>query len=284
MSEARGSLYICATPIGNLEDITLRVLRTLKEVSLIAAEDTRRTKKLLSYYEISTSYTSYHEHNKQKKTEELINILLAGKSIALVSDAGMPGISDPGYELIVRAIELNIPTVPLPGASAVLASLVASGLNPERFVFYGFLSRQKKKRRLELEGLLKEDKTVVLFEAPHRLQKLLQELEVLLEKNRQIVVARELTKKYEEFIRGNITTLIDHFRQNSPKGEIVFMIEGALFEDNYANKYNGMNLKEEVLFNIQEGMGKKEAIKEVAKRRNIAKNEVYKECTDINPL
>lgn len=221
----RGTLYLCPTPIGNLEDITLRALRILKEVDFIAAEDTRITRKLLNHYNIKTPLVSYHEHNKQKKGPEIISMLQQGKSIALVTDAGTPGISDPGEDLVRMAVDVGISVVPLPGAAAAICALVASGLSTERFVFEGFLPRKKKERAERLRELAAESRTMVLYEAPHRLIKALEDLRQALG-DRNIVVAREMTKIHEEFFRGTVKQALEKFTQIPPRGELVLVMEG----------------------------------------------------------
>jgi len=223
-----GTLYLCGTPIGNLEDITLRALRILKEVDLIASEDTRVTRKLLNYYQIKNKLTSYHQHNRIKKGKYLIELLQKGKNIALVSDAGMPGLSDPGNELVCLAIENKIPLVPIPGPTALLTALVISGFPTKHFTFEGFLPSSRKKCRKLLKKLKEEERVMVFFESPHRILKSLNDiLEIL--GDRQIVVMRELTKKFEEVIRGRISEVIDKFNLASPKGELTIILPGIEF-------------------------------------------------------
>ncbi|MCT4564931.1 MAG: 16S rRNA (cytidine(1402)-2'-O)-methyltransferase [Maledivibacter sp.] len=276
----RGKLYICATPIGNLEDITIRVLNTLKTVDLIAAEDTRHTIKLLNHYEISKPLTSYHEHNKIKKGPQLIEKLKEGHKIALVSDAGMPGISDPGEDLIRLCIENEIKVEVLPGANAVLTALVASGLSSAKFAFEGFLDRNKKKRRERLEILSTDDRTLIFYESPHRLMDTLKDMEQILE-NRNMAIARELTKKYEEIIRGNISHVIKHFKENAPKGEFVLLVEGGSIEGRKDRSFENLSIEDHIVSYMDKGLAKKEAIKQVAKERNIPKREVYKHGIEI---
>lgn len=279
----KGKLYICPTPIGNLEDITLRVLRVLREVDYIAAEDTRHTLKLLNHYEIQKSLVSYHEHNKLKKETQLISDLLEGKEIALVSDAGMPGISDPGQELIQACLEQEIPLEVLPGATAGILALVASGLDNSRYSFEGFLNRDKKKRRERLEKILQEDRTLVFYEAPHRIIQTLKDcLQIL--GNRRAVVARELTKKYEAFLRGTLSELIEIFEATPPKGEIVLLIEGIsaqALEEIQRQRFEDQSIRAHLLEVMNTGVEKKEAIKRVAKARNISKREVYQEAIGL---
>ena len=265
-----GELYLCATPIGNLEDITLRALRVLKEVDLIAAEDTRQTKKLCSHYDITTPLTSYHEHNKQLKGQYLIEQLKAGKNIAVVTDAGMPGISDPGYDLVTLAVEAGINVVPLPGAVAAVSALVVSGLPTEQFVFLGFLPRAGKKRKNELLSLMAEGRTMIFYEAPHRLRKTLEDLLHALG-NRQVVIGRELTKKYEEFWRGELASALDYFQE--PKGEITIVLAGN--ENSQPKETFSGSIEEEIELLLNQGMEKMECFKKIAKRRKMSKSEVY---------
>ena len=224
-NKTEGILYICGTPIGNLEDVTLRALKILKEVKLIAAEDTRHTKKLLIHYQINTKVTSYHEYNKIKKAPYLVEILKNGQDVALVSDAGMPGISDPGYVLINLALNNNIKIIPVPGVSALITALVVSGLPTDKFVFEGFLSRKIKERKRYFKSIENEERTIIFYEAPHRLKRTLKDmLDVWGE--RKIVIARELTKKYEEIIRGNLSQVITEINTKEIKGEITLVVQG----------------------------------------------------------
>jgi len=217
---------VVSTPIGNLEDITLRALRTLKEVDLIAAEDTRKTRKLLTHYQISRPLTSYHDHNKRRKAPDLIRRLLAGKDVALVSEAGTPGICDPGYHLVRLAIEQGIPVIPIPGPSALIAALSMSGLPTDRFVFEGFLPLRPGKRRRRLEGLRAEERTIILYEAPHRLLRLLEEiLEVL--GDRHLVIVKELTKLFERSYRGRVSRLIEELKGEEIQGEYTVLVQAA---------------------------------------------------------
>lgn len=279
---SKGILYICPTPIGNLEDITIRVLNILKNVDLIAAEDTRHTLKLLNHFDIKKPLTSYHEHNIKQKGKFLIDKLLEGENIALVSDAGMPGISDPGEDLIKLAIENDISVVGLPGPSASLLALVVSGLSTSKFVFEGFLPSSKKERRERLNKIKGEDRTIIFYESPHRLINSLKDMEEILG-DRRIAVARELTKKYEEVFRGTIKGAIDKFQKDGIKGEFVLVIEGAQTEDDEFddNWWTNMTIKEHILFYINKGFSKKDAIKMVAKERDIPKRDVYKESLSI---
>jgi 16S rRNA (cytidine1402-2'-O)-methyltransferase len=220
-----GKLYLVSTPIGNLEDITLRALRVLKEVDLIAAEDTRHTSHLLRHYNIDSRVTSYHDFNKTKRAPELINFLKQGKSLAVVSDAGTPGISDPSYLLVKLALKEGIEIIPVPGATAFVSALVISGLSTDRFVFEGFFPSKEGKKKRRLEELADEKRTIIFYESPHRLIKSLNQLKEILG-DRNIVLARELTKKFEEIKRGKISQLIDYFTQKKVKGEIVILVEG----------------------------------------------------------
>jgi len=220
-----GTLYLVATPIGNLEDITFRALRILRQADLLAAEDTRRTRRLLDHYEISRPVISYHDHNKQHRSVRLLEALQEGKSVALVSDAGTPGISDPAFTLVRLAIEHDVPVVPIPGPASPIAALIASGLPPDRFVFEGFLPAKAGKRRTRLQGFIGETRTIVLFESPHRLVRTLGEILDILG-DRQAAVARELTKKFEEINRGPVSQLLERYADRKPKGEMVIILAG----------------------------------------------------------
>ena len=275
-----GKLYICPTPIGNLEDITYRTLRVLNEVDLIAAEDTRHSVKLLNHFEISKPLTSYFEHNKNTKGIYLINKLLEGENIALISDAGMPGISDPGEDLIKLAIENNIEVDVLPGASAFVIALVGSGLNTHKFAFEGFLDRDKKLRRSRLEEIKEEDRTMIFYESPHRLKDTLKDMLKILG-NREISVNRELTKKYQEVIREDIETVINIFNEKEVKGEFVLIVDGFKGEKTLANDHSNLNEREYVEVLLSEGMSKKDAIKVVCKERKLKKDFVYKQVLDL---
>lgn len=265
-----GILYICATPIGNLEDITLRVLRILGQVDLIAAEDTRHTAKLLHHYEIKTPTTSYHENNKTIKGKQLLDKLLCGNKIALVSDSGMPAISDPGRELIQACHEQGIAVTICPGASAGLSALVLSGFNAQPHVFEGFLPRDKSDRKKILTGLTTEHRTMVFYEAPHRLTSTLAEMQQTLG-NRQVAVVREITKKFESVSRGTFTQILDSYTNASPRGEFVIIVEGAkkpitIYPENIQNHVDNF---------IKQGYDEKDAIKLAAKERGVSKSEVY---------
>ncbi|WP_147535861.1 16S rRNA (cytidine(1402)-2'-O)-methyltransferase [Bacillus marasmi] len=272
-----GILYLVPTPIGNLEDMSFRAIRILKEANVIAAEDTRNTIKLLNHFEIETPIVSYHEHNKRNSGEKLLSRLRAGEIVALVSDAGMPTISDPGYELVQAAVEEQLKVVPLPGANAALTALIASGLCTQPFYFYGFLNRQKKEKRKELEKLSKETATILLYESPHRLKETLQLMRENLG-NREIVLCRELTKKFEEFIRGTIEEVIEWSSKDEIRGEFCIVVEGASDEQLEAVEHwwKEMNIVDHVDFYISDkGMPSKEAIKAVAKDRQLNKRDVY---------
>jgi 16S rRNA (cytidine1402-2'-O)-methyltransferase len=269
-----------ATPIGNLEDITLRALRILKEVDIIAAEDTRNTKKLLSYYDISTPLVSYHEHNQEQAGEKILQWLGEGKTVALVSDAGMPCISDPGADIVRKAVEADFAVVPIPGANAALTALIASGLSPQPFYFFGFLHRSSKERKKQLSLLKNRKETLIFYEAPHRLQDTLKDMEAVLG-NRNIVLARELTKKFEEFLRGTVEEAVQWTKDNEVRGEFCIIIEGSQDgeeSEDEAPYWSNMTIKEHVeLLMKEKQLTSKEAIKEVAKLRGIPKREVYQE-------
>lgn len=268
-----GILYVVATPIGNLEDITLRAIKVLQQVDLIAAEDTRHTLKLLNHLEISKPLISYHRHNEEIKTEVLIGKLMEGQNIALVSDAGTPGICDPGEVVIKKCIEEGITVIPIPGACAMINALIASGVDTKEFTFLGFLPLHKKLRKEKLEEIQKSQKTVILYEAPHKLQTTLKDLSVFLE-DRQIVLARELTKIHEEFIRGTVKEIME--RAESLKGEMVLMIEGN-HEIEIEKSFENLSLEEHYKLYEQQGISKKEIIKKIAKDRGLSKNDVYQE-------
>ena len=268
-----GILYVVATPIGNLEDITLRAIRVLQEVDLIAAEDTRHTLKLLNHLDISKPLISYHRHNEDVKSDILIEKLKEGKNIALVSDAGTPGICDPGEEIIKKCIELEINVVPIPGACAMINSLICSGISTKEFTFLGFLPLNKKLRKNKLDEIEKSNKTIIIYEAPHKLQTTLKDLQTILTDERKIVLAREVTKIHEEFIRENIENLIE--KTQNIKGEIVLIIEGNnnIVEE---NKLNSLSLEEHYKFYEDQGFSKKDIIKKIAKDRNVNKDNIYK--------
>src|SRR5690606_1681867 len=224
--ENKATLYLVATPIGNLEDMTVRAIRILKEVDIIAAEDTRNTKQLCNYFEIQTKLVSYHEHNQESGGFKILSYLQEGKSVALVSDAGMPCISDPGEDIVRRAVAEDFPVVPVPGANAALSALIASGISPQPFLFYGFLSRNKKERQAELEMLSQKQETLIFYEAPHRLKESLKSVQKAFGDDRQIVMAREVTKKFEEFLRGTVGEAVLWAEENTIRGEFCIIIEG----------------------------------------------------------
>lgn len=278
-TEAQGELYLCGTPIGNLEDITIRALRILKEVDLIAAEDTRHTQKLLNYYEINTPLTSYHQHNRREKGAALLEALQGGKKIALVSDAGMPGISDPGHDLVKEAIALGIKVTPIPGPTALIAALVASGFSTDAFTYYGFFPRTKKEQKDVLLRLEKEENTAIFYEAPHRINATLKALGERFPQ-RRVVVGRELTKVYEEFLRGTPKEILQTWEGKPPKGEITLLVEGHS-PDETNSEQPLMEPREYLEALLEAGMDKKEAIKETAKAFSIPKQEVYKLAVKI---
>ena len=267
-----GNLYLVATPIGNLEDITFRAISILKYVDIIAAEDTRHTLKLLNYYEISKPLISYHRHNEDVKSDVLIEKILNGQNIAIVTDAGTPGISDPGEEIVKEAIKNNIEIIPIPGACAFVNAIIASGLNTKQFSFYGFLPMNKKLRKKAFENILKENKTIIIYEAPHKLQKTLQDI---LENIGDIncVIAKELTKIHETFFRGKISELINNFE--SPKGEYIILLDlnNTVKEE---NDFENMSVEDQYKFFKNQGIEKKEIIKLIAKNKKVPKNDIYK--------
>lgn len=273
-----GTLYLCATPIGNLGDITLRVLETLKTVDLIAAEDTRHTIKLLNHFDIHTPMTSYHEYNKVEKAIQLVEKLKTGVDIALVTDAGTPGISDPGEELVRQCCEAGIRVTALPGPAACITGLIISGLPTRRFCFEAFLPPDKRERQRILEELRTETRTIVLYEAPHHLVRTLEELLETLG-DRRISVCRELTKRYETAFRTTLLEAVEYYRVNEPKGECVIVLEGRSAEDlekEARNRWQQMSLKEHMACYESKGIDRKEAMKQVAKDRGMAKRDVYR--------
>ena len=269
-----GTLYIAATPIGNLDDITIRAIKVLKDVDLIAAEDTRHTLKLLNHLEISKPMISYHRHNEETKSDVLIEKLQEGQNIALVSDAGTPGICDPGEEVIKKCIELGIKIIPIPGACAMINSLICSGIDTKEFTFLGFLPLNKKLRKKKLEEIEKSNKTIIIYEAPHKLETTLNDLKKILGEERMLTLAREITKIHEEFIRGNIDEIIS--KSENLKGEIVLIIEGNN-DCEEENSLNNITLEEHYKFYENQGLTKKEIIKKIAKDRNMNKNDVYQQ-------
>ena len=274
-----GTLYLCATPIGNLEDITFRVVRTLKEVDLIAAEDTRNSIRLLNHFEIKTRMTSYHEYNKYDKAAYLVEKLRSGMNIALITDAGTPGISDPGEELVRQCHAAGIPVSSLPGACAGITALTMSGQATGRFVFEAFLPYDKKERKQILEQLAEETRTMVLYEAPHRLKKTLKELRESLG-NRDLTVCKELTKIHETSLRGNLDEIIAFYGENEPRGEYVLVIAGKAPEEIRAEEqrsWESLSLEEHMDLYEKQGTDRKTAMKMVAKDRGISKRDVYRQ-------
>lgn len=273
-----GTLYLVPTPIGNLEDMTFRAVKTLQTVDLIASEDTRNTQKLLNHFEVKVPQKSLHEHNYNERIPELLDFLESGKSIAQVSDAGMPSISDPGHELVVACIEKDIPVVSLPGATAGMTALIASGLLPQPFFFYGFLQRKRSVQKKELDELKGQSATLIFYESPHRIKETLKNiLEVF--GNREVVICRELTKLYEEYLRGTTEELIEYLSEHSLKGECCLLVSGAT-ETAEEEIFTG-TLKEQVEELISGGTSSKEAIKSVAKRHGLKKQDVYKEYHEL---
>lgn len=266
-----GKLYLVATPIGNLEDITLRALNILKSVDLIAAEDTRNTLKLLNHFEIKKTLISYHRHNEEEKQNGLIEKLKEGKNIAIVSDAGTPGISDPGEVVVKKAIENQIEVIPIPGACAAINALIASGLDTKEFSFFGFLPLNMKLRKEKLDEIKNETRTLIIYEAPHKLKDTLMDLKDIID-DRKIVLARELTKIHEEFIRDDIEKLIE--KSNNLKGEMIILIEGCKKIEK-ENILNNLSLEEHYKYYENLKFEKKEIIKKIAKDRNVTKNEIY---------
>ncbi|MBQ3665953.1 MAG: 16S rRNA (cytidine(1402)-2'-O)-methyltransferase [Lachnospiraceae bacterium] len=272
-----GKLYLCATPIGNLEDITYRVIRVLKEVDLIGAEDTRHSIKLLNHFEINTPMTSYHEFNKYEKAEKLINLLKEGKNIALITDAGTPGISDPGEVLVERCFDEGIEVSSVPGPAACITALTMSGLSTRRFAFEAFLPREKKERAVILEELKNEMRTIILYEAPHHLLGTLKELYETVG-DRRITLCRELTKKYEEAKRVTISELIEKYEKEEPKGECVLVIEGKSYDElrkENESKWQERSIEEHMEYYESQGIDRKDAMKKVAKDRGVSKRDIY---------
>lgn len=273
-----GTLYLCATPIGNLEDMTFRVIRTLKEADLIAAEDTRNSIKLLNHFEIQTPMTSYHEFNKYEKGRKLVEKLLEGQSIALITDAGTPGISDPGEELVQMCYEAGVPVTSLPGAAACVTALTLSGLSTRRFAFEAFLPTDKKEREAVLTEMENETRTIVMYEAPHRLLKTLKLLAERLGGERKITVCRELTKRHETAFRSTVSEAIEYYEANAPKGECVLVIAGRSREEMRMEeqaRWGEMSVEEHMEHYLSQGIGKKDAMKMVAKDRGVPKREIY---------
>jgi len=277
-----GILYLVPTPIGNLDDMTFRAVKILQGADLIAAEDTRNTQKLLNHFDVSTKQISFHEHNTAERIPELVSKLKQGLTIAQVSDAGMPSISDPGHELVVECIKQHINVVPLPGANAGITALIASGLSPQPFYFYGFLSRKPKEQREEIDDLRNKPETMIFYEAPHRLKKTLKNLATQLGGERHGALCRELTKKHEEFIRGSLTQLNEWANSTEIRGEFVIIVSGndnpeAEADDPLA----GMTVDQQVDFYIENGLSVNEAIKKVAKDHHLKKQVIYNQYHDL---
>lgn len=275
-----GHLYLVPTPIGNLDDMTFRAVKTLQEVDLIAAEDTRHTQQLLNHFEISTKQVSFHEHNTEQRIPELLAKLKDGVTIAQCSDAGMPSISDPGKELVAAAVKEGIPVVPLPGANAGLTALIASGLTPQPFYFYGFLERKHQQQVTELQELVNRPETLIFYEAPHRLKKTLTTMAEVFGADRRAVLARELTKRYEEFSRGTLGELRDFFTDHQPRGEFVVMVAGNDHPAEEKPTVSGTPV-EQVDQEIVKGLSTNAAIKLVAKRNHLNRQELYREYHHI---
>ena len=278
-----GELYLCATPIGNLEDMTFRCIRVLKEADVIAAEDTRNSIKLLNHFEIKTPMTSYHEFNKVEKARVLVEKMLKGETVALITDAGTPGISDPGEELVRQCIEAGIKVTPAPGAAACINALIMSGMPTRRFCFEAFLPSDKKEKADVLEQLKTEQRTIIIYEAPHRLLRTLTELESALGGMRKIAVCKELTKRHETVYRDTISGALGYYTANEPKGEYVLVIEGRspkeLLEEKRA-AWDDMSIEEHFNMYVSQGMDKKDAMKLVAKDRGVSKRDIYNALLD----
>ena len=273
-----GTLYLCATPIGNLEDITYRVLRTLKEVDLIAAEDTRNSIRLLNHFEIKTPMTSYHEYNKIDKAYQLVAKMREGKNIALITDAGTPGISDPGEDIVRICYEEGIPVTSLPGAAACITALTMSGLPTRRFAFEAFLPKDKKEHQAVFEELKTETRTIIIYEAPHHLVRTLQELSDTLGGDRRLTICRELTKRHEEKLQMTLTDSLSYYEVNEPRGEYVLIIAGRSREEMKKEEQAGweaLSLEEHMAHYESQGIDRKEAMKRVAKDRGVSKRDIY---------
>jgi 16S rRNA (cytidine1402-2'-O)-methyltransferase len=276
-----GTLYVVGTPIGNLEDMTFRAVRILQSVAVIAAEDTRHTGKLLQHFQIQTPQISYHDHNRQQRLPQLLERLEAGEAIALVTDAGMPGISDPGYELVNAAIEAGVLVVPIPGSSAGITALCAAGLPTDRFVFEGFLPLKGQERKQQLDAISSEFRTLIFYEAPHRVRQTLQDLAGVLGNERQVVVARELTKLHEEFWRGTLAEAIAHYQQREPQGEFTLVVAGAqlvmpmLSED---------ALKAELQQLLTQGLTRSQASRQLAQQTSLSRRQIYQLALTVPDL
>lgn len=272
-----GQLYLVPTPIGNLEDMSIRCLNALKEATVIASEDTRNTQKLLNHFEIATPQISFHEHNYKERIPQLVQRLMAGEMIAQVSDAGMPSISDPGHELVEACIAEGIKVIALPGPTAGITALIASGLLPQPFTFYGFLPRKKKEQKEVLEQLKEEEPTQIFYESPYRIEKTIAVFAEIYGADRQAVICRELTKLHEEYLRGTLAELMEYLSENSLKGECCLLVAGFTGEKTQQAEIPQLPIKEHVQLLIDQGASSKEAIKEVAKIKGIKKQDVYKE-------
>lgn len=282
-SMSTGKIYLVPTPIGNLKDITLRALEVLKKVDIVAAEDTRQTLKLLNHFEIKKTLISYHQHNEQGKSEDILQLIEEGKSIAIVTDAGTPGISDPGAVIVQKCIQNNYEFEVLPGATAITTALVYSGLDTTKFIFRGFISRENKERKKLFEEVRDSKETLIFYESPHRL---LNTLSILMKElgNRKISVCRELTKLHEEITRGSIEEVIEVFSNRTIKGEFVLVVEGKTQDEidrEHREQWQDLSIEEHIVSVMNQGLSKKEAIKRVAKERGMQKNEVYKIATEI---
>ena len=280
---SNGKVYLVPTPIGNLKDITLRALEVLKSVDIIAAEDTRQTLKLLNHFEIKKQLISYHQHNEQGKSEDILSLIEGGKEVAIVTDAGTPGISDPGAVIVSKCIEKGYDFEVLPGATAITTVLVYSGLDTTKFLFRGFISRENKERKKLFDEVRNATETLIFYESPHRLLNTLSTLRKELG-NRRISACRELTKLHEEITRGTIDEVIEFFSEKGVKGEFVLVVEGKTqdeIEQEIKNKWESLSVEEHIVMYIEEGLSKKEAIKKVAKERGMQKNDVYKIATNI---
>lgn len=278
MEQNKGKLYLCATPIGNLEDMPVRGIRIMKEADLVAAEDTRNSIKLMNHFDIKTPMTSYHEHNKVEKAAVLVDKILAGKTIVLISDAGTPGISDPGEELVRQCVEAGIEVLSIPGPAACINALIISGLPTRRFVFEAFLPSDKKERCYVLEELENETRTIIIYEAPHRLIKTLTELTKHLGDSRKVAVCKELTKKHETVYRSTLSEAVTYYENNEPRGEYVIVIEGKSRQEiikSEQDRWKEMTVEEHLEYYVNSGVDKKEAMKLVAKDRGVSKREIY---------
>ena len=283
MVDKKGKLYIVGTPIGNIQDITIRALETLKKVDLILAEDTRQTLKLLNHYEISKRQISYHRHNEADKIEQVKALLDEGKEIALVSDAGMPCVSDPGYLLVIELVKGNYEIEVIPGVTALIIAVVKSGIDTTRFSFEGFLSVNKKQRKERLMEIRNDKRTLILYEAPHKIKNTLNDVLEMLG-NRNICIARELTKIHEEYIRGTVKEVIEHFEEVLPKGEMVLIIEGKTeveIEQEKEKSLEDVTIEELLNEYLNKGLTRKEAVKKAAKDKKMDKNQVYKICISL---